>query len=206
MKRVMAQFVNEGKKTWTATFVRFGQFTDNLVGETVDVVVLKDIKDSQGNIISYKLKLRKNEAFDKFEENLSYGDTICFTGEVKGRRHEFGANYYIEGVNNVIIFDPSLINPFDFKESVYNLRKEKYTIKQIACLLDSYTDKILRVIRENEELKEGLSEKQKCIINTIQYYLEKGNKPKWIAAKIGISIASYYTYRPYAIELLSKAA
>ncbi len=206
MRNTMVKFVNEGKLTWTATFIKFSITKDADASKDIQTVKLKDVKDSQGNIIAHTLTMRKNEAFKKAEKFLTYGDSICFTGEVKHRYTKNGGNYYIEGADYVIKFDPGLIDANNIKVSVHNLRIEKYTIKNIAFILNTYTDKVYRIIREDEELRKELSLEQQAIIISIQYWVDKGESPRVIIGKLKISMSSYYTYRPYLKKETKKAA
>ena len=103
--RKKLKIINEIRKTFIGQFVRFGTKSGYMGIERT--ILLKDIKDLEGHIISNHLWFNYTKGFEKI--NLQENDVIKFDARVK--EYERGYKGYKEGIYKPIELDYKLSHP-----------------------------------------------------------------------------------------------
>lgn len=108
--RKKLQEIKEVRKTFTGIFERIG-FKNGYKG-VLETVLLKDIKDTEGNYISDHLWFNLTKGFESL--NLKQGDVIQFNARVK--EYTKGYKGYREDVYKPIETDYKLSHPSQCKK------------------------------------------------------------------------------------------
>ena len=195
MSYMLSKYVGKGEQNWVGIYKGFRKEYDMTTGKIIHKALFSNIRNPEGEVIAYN-HIFVIDAVMKEISQLSYDKPVKFTAFVLKQRTISKPNYILEGIKNLIPFDSKLIVSDNFKETVYNLRVAKYTVRSIAKLLDSNTDFIFRVIRENEELRKQLSKKQQYLYNIANGLRAKGMTEIEIAKIMAISASSVRTYLP----------
>lgn len=205
MNYELAKFANRGTFKWIGTFQGFSTERDYFAHKDIEKVILSDVQTPDGNIVAVKHKTNKSDSIERMRKKLRKGDLIMFTAYVLKDRLP-NKEFYLEGIEQVTILDISLINKEDLKQTIWDLRRNNYSIKKISFITDTYTDKVFRIIRENDELARQLGKKSWLIRNSVRTLTAEGKTRKEVSEITGISVSSVATYLPYNEENEAFAA
>ena len=195
MSYFLSRYVGKGEQDWVGIYKGIRNEQDTTTGKIIHKAWFSDIRNPEGDVVEYNHLIIADDVMKEISK-LSYGEPVKFTAFVLKQRTLSKPSYALEGIKNLIPFDSKLIVRDNFKETVYNLRIAKYTVRTIAKLLDSNTDFIFRVIRENEELRKQLSKKQQYLYSIANGLRAKGMTEIEIAKIMTISASSVRTYLP----------
>ena len=195
MSYMLSRYVGKGEQNWVGIYKGTRKEYDVTTGKIIHKALFSNIRNPEGEVMAYNHMIVIDDVMKEISK-LSYGSPVKFTAFVLKQRTVSKRNYILEGIKNLIPFDSGLIVSDDIKETVYNLRIAEYTVRSIAKLLDSNTDFIFRVIRENEELRKQLSKKQQYLYNIANGLRAKGMTEIEIAKIMAISASSVRTYLP----------
>lgn len=195
MSYLLSKYVGKGEQNWVGIYKGIKKECDMTTGKIIHKALFSNIRNPEGDVIAYNHMIVIDDVMKEISK-LSYDKPVKFTAFVLKQRTISKPNYILEGIKNLIPFDSKLIVSDNFKETVYNLRVAEYTVRSIAKLLDSNTDFIFRVIRENEELRKQLSKKQQYLYNIANGLRAKGMTEIEIAKIMAISASSVRTYLP----------
>jgi len=115
--------INGKRAHFTGTFERYGE-KNTYMGGIATTVLLKDIKDDEGNIISDHLWFNNTKEFSKY--NLSQGDILDFFARVKS--YLKGYRGYREDVYKPVEYDYKLSYPT--KVAKQSQGEERYYIER----------------------------------------------------------------------------
>ena len=191
----LAKFSRRGTFKWICIFERFVIEHDYLAGQDVEKAIFTNIQTVSGNIVAAKHKVNLAHISQTIKDSLFEGAVIMFTASVEQKRG-YKKYYEMIGINNIVVFSPRLINFNSTKETVWNLKKEEYTVNDISFLLGIYSDMIHRIIRENEELLAELDKKTQWICSAVRNLIAEGYSRKEVGEILGMATSTVTTYIP----------
>ncbi len=192
MRNTLMSYVGTENK-FEGVIQRWSYYLEPNSGRTIATVVIEDVRDSEGTLITNHAWLKVNKSLLKIRKDSNIGDKIKFEAYVTDYSKKGGyRDYGFIDVKDVVIVREDLIIEDDLEQSVINLYKANCTYKEIERMLGVYTDKIKRIIRQNDDM--GFE--HKVLLTTIMNLCDRGFKVKEIAEITGLSVATVYTYLP----------
>lgn len=107
MRKKLKQIGKEERHTFTGTFVKFG-FKNGYMGP-VETLLLVDVKDNKGNIVTDHLWFNKTKGFAKLE--LEEGDIVKFDARVSEYEKGYKGYNYMQRILNPVSKDYRLTYP-----------------------------------------------------------------------------------------------
>lgn len=172
---------------------RWGCYLEPNSGKTIATVVIEDVRDADGTFITNHVWLKVNKSLLKIRKESNIGDKIKFEAYVTNYTKKGGfIDYGFIDVKDVVKVREDLIVEDNLEQSVINLYKANCTYREIERTLGVYTDKIKRIIRQNDDM--GFE--QKVLLTTVMNLRDRGYTVKEIAEITGLAVATVYTYLP----------
>lgn len=192
MRNTLMNYVGTENK-FEGVIQRWGSYYEQNSGKVIATVVIEDVRDSEGTHITNHAWLKVNKSLLKVRKDSNIGDKIKFEAYVTDYSKKGGyRDYGFIDVKDVVKVREDLIVDDDLEQTVINLFKANCTYKEIERMTGVYTDKIKRIVRQNDDM--GFE--QKALLTTVRNLSNRGFKVKEIAEITGLSIATVYTYLP----------
>lgn len=192
MRNTLMNYVGTENK-FEGVIQRWGCYLEPNSGKTIATVVIEDVRDSEGTPITNHAWLKVNKNLLKVRKDSNIGDKIKFEAYVTDYSKKGGyRDYGFIDVKEVVRVREDLIVEDDLEQTIVNLFKAKCTYKEIERMTGVYTDKIKRILRQNDDM----CFEQKALLTTVMNLSNRGFKVKEISEITGLSVATVYTYLP----------
>lgn len=192
MRKTLMSYVGTENK-FEGVIQKWSYYFEQNSGKAIATVVIEDVKDSEGTYITNHAWLKVNKSLLKIRKDSNVGDKIKFEAYVTDYSKKGGfTDYGFIDVKEIVKVREDLIVEGNLEQSVINLYKANCTYREIERMLGVYTDKIKRIIRQNDDV----SFEQKTLLTTVVNLSDRGYTVKEIAEITGLAIATVYTYLP----------
>lgn len=192
MRNTLMNYVGTENK-FEGVIQRWGSYYEQNSGKVIATVVIEDVRDSEGIPITNHAWLKVNKSLLKVRKDSNIGDKIKFEAYVTDYSKKGGyRDYGFIDVKEVVRVREDLIVEDDLEQTIVNLFKANCTYKEIERMTGVYTDKIKRILRQNDDM--GFE--QKALLTTVMNLSNRGFKVKEISEITGLSVATVYTYLP----------
>ena len=195
MNHTLAKLSRRGTFKWIGKFDRFITEHDFISGKDIEKAILTNIQTLNGKIVALEHKVNLSHVSQSIKEKLYKDAMIMFTASVE-QKMGYTKTYEMVGIDNVLIFSPALVNTDSLKETVWNMKKEDYSINEISFLVSIHSDLIHRIIRENEELLAELNKKTQMMCSAVNNLLLEGYSRKEVGEIFNIAVSTVTTYIP----------
>lgn len=192
MRNTLMNYVGTENK-FEGVIQRWSYYFEPNAGKSITTVVIENVRDSEGVFITNHAWLKVNKSLLKIRKDSNIGDKIKFEAYVTDYSKKGGfRDYGFIDVKEVVKVREDLIVEDDLEQTINNLFKANCTYKEIERMTGVYTDKIKRIIRQNN----SMGFEQKALLTTVMNLSNRGFKVKDISEITGLSIATVYTYLP----------
>lgn len=201
----LGEFVNTGDMDWTATFEGCHEGIDSISGKKILKATFSKLRHPDGYIVSGQEVIQVSNITKEIQK-LKKGDRVKITAHASNQRvidSTTGYNkyqYIIEGIKQIVKFEPRLVVKDDIKRTVWNHRLHGYSMKDISHITDLHTDIVHSIIFENRVLRAQYEKPVQELYSFINNLNSLGYSSKKIAQMSGYAESSIKIYLPAEIK------
>lgn len=196
MRYELASFLSKTEQRWLGRFARVSVIDDRYANKHITTFLFRNIEHESDKTCTtdhlYVTVQNKTEREKLL--NAPSNAWVFFRGYSSEYYKAAGKDYQIDGIKDLIIFNPELIVENNDIQSVVNLKNANHSNREIALLLNLTPAKVSSIIEENLHLKKKMITQDKAACGCVLALADDGLSINEISNITGLNITEIKRY------------